>query len=116
MPKGIRIEYQRGEDEMANTRSHVVTIKFTPDEFEMLQAGAAAARTTQSEYLRGCLLRDRLMDRDPVAKKIAHARLGGMFRGSDVELEAWVDDMLKPARDLELHMEVGREQRKAKKK
>ncbi len=56
---------------MANTRSHVVTIKFTPDEFEMLQAGANAARTTQSEYLRGCLLRDRLMDRDPVAMKIA---------------------------------------------
>ncbi len=39
-----------------------------------------------------------------------------MFRGSDVELEAWIDDMLKPARDLELKMEVGREQRKAKKK
>jgi hypothetical protein len=101
---------------MANTRSHVVTIKFTPDEFEMLQAGAAAAKTTQSEYLRGCLLRDRLMDRDPLAMKIAHSRLGGMFRGSDVELEAWIDDMLKPARDMERHLEAAREQRSPKKK
>lgn len=101
---------------MAHTRNHVVTIKFTPDEFEMLQAGAANAGTTQSEYLRGCLLRDRLTELDPIAMKIARARLEDMFRGGEDHIDAWIEHMVEPARDLKIHMEVEREKRRTKKK
>ena len=101
---------------MTNTRNHVVTIKFTSEELEMLRAGATNEGTTQSEYLRGCLFRDRLGGLDPIAMKIMRARLGCIFRGSDEELEAWTEFILGPARELKRRMEAERKGRRAKKK
>ena len=101
---------------MKDTRTHAVTIKFTSDEFDMLRAGAEYEKTAQSEYLRGCLLRDRLAEHDPIAMKIAKARLAGLFRGHEEVIEGYMDHMLEPVRQLKIEMDVAGMKKSGKKK
>lgn len=53
----------------------MIGMKLTEDERKLLAKAAKANDMTEADYLRVCMLMDRVMDADPLAMKIAGATL-----------------------------------------
>lgn len=53
----------------------MVAMKLTEDERKLLSKAAKANSMTEADYLRVCMIMDRVMDADPLAMKIAGAAL-----------------------------------------
>jgi uncharacterized protein (DUF1778 family) len=53
----------------------MVNMKLTEDERKLLAKAAKANDLTEADYLRVCMIMDRLMEADPLAMKITAGRL-----------------------------------------
>lgn len=63
-----------------------VNVKLTADERALLAKGAKANDMTEADYLRVCMIMDRVMDGDPLAIKVTAGRIREKVRRKVTEL------------------------------
>ena len=90
----IRIlEYSVMEVAMGGSRSELMQFKVTPEERRIIEKRAKKEGTSTSNYIRGCVLMEMVLDGDFQAMKIVGAEVGrkvwqGLRKRAD-ELEAY---------------------------
>ena len=92
---------------MIKVKDKIITFKVTAEELKMVKRGAEKEGFTMSDYCRACVIRDRLMDLDPVAVKIMKENVGTFMKTTEEAIEAAVERMLAPIKEMKMKLAGG---------
>ncbi len=83
---------------MTSGRNIMVNFKVSSEELDMIKRGADEEKMTQSDYIRACIVRDRLLAGDRYARTKFAENVSTYVRDTKEAIQAAVSQLVEPLR------------------